>query len=101
MEMVESDVDSENEDKNENASLTDDESSDYELVNEDEFKQNKYNDCGGCGKLLKIKNSYKCKKCGQASHRSNCNTWFSTVKKHHFCGGCVYDYEPKEENVSF
>ena len=96
MEMVESDGDSENDNDMEDASLTDDECSDYELVNEDELKQNKYNDCGGCGKVLRIENSYKCKKCGQASHRSNCNTWFSTVNKHHFCGGCVYDYEPKE-----
>ena len=36
------------------------------------------------------------KNCGIASHRSNCNTWFETVKKHHYCGGCAYDFKPTD-----
>ena len=80
--------------ESEDDSLTDDENVDYEEVNYKDLKENKYDDCGGCGKILTLKNSYKCKKCGSASHRSICNTWFNTVKKHHYCSGCVYDFEP-------
>ena len=89
------DSDSESEDNDDNA-LTDDDTSDFEQVNEIELKQSQYNDCNGCSKILTTNNSYKCKKCGIVSHRSNCNTWFNTVKKHHFCGGCVYEFKPKE-----
>ena len=83
-------------DDNEDDSLTDDEAMDYEMVTENELKQNQYDDCNGCSKILSINNSYKCKKCGVISHRSNCNTRFNTVKKHHYCGGCAYDFKPKE-----
>ena len=89
------DSDSESEDNDDDA-LTDDDTSDFEQVNEIELKQSQYNDCNGCSKILTTNNSYKCKKCGIVSHRSNCNTWFNTVKKHHFCGGCVYEFKPKE-----
>ena len=72
------------------------ENSDFEPVSQQELEQNPYNDCGGCSKLLTTKNSFKCRKCGIASHRSNCNTWFDHVKKHHFCRGCMYDSQLKE-----
>ena len=94
---VESLVDSESDSEyyNDDA-LTDDDASDFEEVNELEIAQSQYNDCNGGSKILTTNNSYKCKKCEIVSHRSNCNTWFNTVKKHHFCGGCVYDFKPKE-----
>ena len=79
-----------------NDAFTDDDASDFEEVNELEIAKSQYNDCNGCSKILTTNNSYKCKKCGIVSHRSNCNTWFNTVKKHHFCGGCVYEFKPKE-----
>ena len=77
----------------EDYSLTDDENSDYVQVTESELKENDYKDCGCCGKKFNVQNTYKCKKCGIASHRSNCNTNFEHIKKHYFCGGCVYDFK--------
>ena len=93
--IVDSESESESDNDNDDA-LTDNDASDFEEVNDLEIEQSQYNDCNGCSKILTTNNSYKCKKCGIVSHRSNCNTWFNTVKKHHFCGGCVYDFKPKE-----
>ena len=76
--------------------IEDDSLTDFEPVNEEEIGQNQYKDCGACSKILTTENSFKCKTCGIASHRSNCNTWFDHVKKHYFCGGCMYDFELKE-----
>ena len=88
---------SENEyDEIEDDSITDDETSDYEPIDKTELEKNRYKDCNGCSKILTIDNSFKCKKCGIASHRSNCNTWFPHVKKHNYCGGCMYDFELTE-----
>ena len=93
----ETDVESDDDmDDSEDDSLTDNEAIDYEKVTKNELKQSQYDDCNGCSKILSINNSYKCKKCGVISHRSNCNTWFDTVKKHHYCGGCAYDFKPRE-----
>ena len=72
------------------------ENSDFEPVSQQELEQNPYNDCGGCSKLLTTKNSFKLRKFGIASHRSNCNTWFDHVKKHHYCGSFMYDFELKQ-----
>ena len=79
--------------------LTDYETTDFETVTEIELRKNMYSECGACSKELTVENSFKCKKCGEAKHRSDCNKWFNTVKKHHYCGGCVYDFKP-EENAS-
>ena len=79
-------------DDSEDDSLTDDEAVDCEKVTENKLKENQYDDCNGCSKMLSLTNSYKCQKCVVISHRSNCNMWFNTVKKHHFCGGCTYGY---------
>ena len=92
--------DSDNEDVNSNYededSLTDYEVTDYDKVDENDLGNSMYSDCGACSKVLTIHNSYKCKLCGEPKHRSNCNKWFDTVRKHHYCGGCVYSFEPKK-----
>ena len=76
---------------------TDNETTDYEKVDLLDLKNNQDNDCGACSKILTIENSYKCKTCGEASHRTNgCNTCFDHVKKHYFCGGCVYAFKIKD-----
>ena len=83
-------------DETEDETLTDNEIKDFEAVNDRHLEQNEYKDCGGCSKILEISNSYKCKKCGIVSHRSNCNTWFDHLKKHYFCGGCAHDFKYKK-----
>ena len=77
-------------------SLNDYETIDYVQVPAGELRNNISNDCGACSKVFTIGNRYKCKKCGTAVHRSNCNKWFNTVKKHYYCGGCVYEFKPQE-----
>ena len=76
--------------------LTDNDTTDYDKVDLLDLKKNQDNDCGACSKMLTIENSYKCKTCGEASHRTKgCNTCFAHVKKHYFCGGCVYAFKVK------
>ena len=65
----------------EDETMTDDEETDFEPVQQHEIEQNHEKDCGGCGKDLHVKNSYKCIKCGGISHRSKCNTLFDHIKK--------------------
>ena len=73
---------SESENDSEDETMTDDEETDFEPVQKYEIEQNPDNECGGCGKELHVKNSYKCKKCGDICHRLNCNTMFDNIKKH-------------------
>ena len=76
---------------------TDNETIDLEKVDHLDLQKNQDNDCGACSKILTIENSYKCKTCGEASHRTKgCNTCFDHVKKHYFCGGCVYAFQIKD-----
>ena len=102
----ESNIDEENESDEQNDTydsesgsdiLTDDENTDFEFVDSIDLEQNEEKDCGRCSKILTVQNSYKCKICGIASHRTKgCNTCFDHVKKHYFCGGCVYNYKIKQ-----
>ena len=74
-------------------SLTDYETTEYDKI---DAGWSTHKECGACSRVLTVGNSYKCKKCGETTHRSNCNKWFSTVKKYQYCGGCVYDFKPCE-----
>ena len=76
---------------------TDYETIDYVQVNENDLRDLEFKECGACSTVLTIENSYKCKTCGEPKHRSNCNKWFNTVKKHYYCGGCVYAFEPETD----
>ena len=77
--------------------LTDNDTTDYDKVDLLDLKKNQDNDCGACSKILTVENSYKCKTCGEASHRTKqCNTCFDHVKKHLFCGGRGYAFRAKE-----
>ena len=75
---------------------TDYENEDYDKIDEIGLRDHMYKDCGACSKVLTVQNSFKCKKCGQPTHRSNCNNLFNTVARHHYCGGCVYDFKPMD-----
>lgn len=88
------DNDSESEDED---FLTDEENEDYDAVTLNDLENSDEKDCGACSKILTVKNSFKCKTCGIANHRTkSCNTCFDHVKNHTYCGGCVYNFKVKK-----